>query len=724
MKANTIHNNLKLASCGNGADFLFRESFHRHPQGAMGITIDTKVDNLLKEMRVFSNSSMYDDETELILLHESATRIHSSAVDLYESITSLENEGLVLYAEAKLMSLLKNLWTKSWNIVIKLKDIVVKFFTWMFKGGNKKENDLSFSSNGFKLSHEALLKTFPAEKAKSIMDTLSSGREKKMPMMANENDAKALMKKGITGDGSPEDIARLFAILCSKVTVASGSLTKDTMHQNAIVKVFGDGVSNSFMELVGMAKTKESKEGLFKKKTSDRTLRDVVRMSMKFSEENKNVAEEFPVLDFNTIASNNKAGLKLPTEKTLAFYNTNITKEGMSKDLVKPIEGMLNAIKALVGGISMDGFDYDVMAGVLKTIDEYNTASTKFLTDLKNTLGMPKASTPTEDVMKAIDATLGFCFEVFMGKSEGMMDWPIDKVLNGLNEAGVVVPGNLTIAQLSALIKYNNIDLLLKEADKEIGAVDGEKVDDKKSSEIVNVKFGEAADNSALAALANGDKSSSSSSSNNKEEAKANPIGGDDNTNKYSSTADNMKKSTVNNDSNKQKQAEADAKNAKQYAKSQDKLATYLNKVRKERDKLGTVQTIADITKIDDIKKSIEYIAKLMGDFPYDNNFKSVKKFIQIEGASTKMMMNMFNTIKESLVIIKDINESTRAIPGDMALRIWGITKIFIIASDSYSLVQNVKSSVAKKKEGGGIFKKKPKPEEDKNLKDLAKKGE
>ena len=724
MKANTIHNNLKLASCGNGADFLFRESFRRHPQGAMGITIDTKVDNLLKEMRIFSNSSMYDDETELIMLHESATRIHSSAIDLYESITSLENEGLVLYAEAKLMSLLKNLWTKSWNIVIKLKDIVVKFFTWMFKGGNKKENDLSFSSNGFKLSHEALLKTFPAEKAKSIMDTLSSGREKKMPMMANENDAKALMKKGITGDGSPEDIARLFAILCSKVTVASGSLTKDTMHQNAIVKVFGDGVSNSFMELVGMAKTKESKEGLFKKKTSDRTLRDVVRMSMKFSEENKNVAEEFPVLDFNTIASNNKAGLKLPTEKTLAFYNTNITKEGMSKDLVKPIEGMTNAIKALVGGISMDGFDYDVMAGVLKTIDEYNTANTKFLTDLKNTLGMPKASTPTEDVMKAIDATLGFCFEVFMGKSEGMMDWPIDKVLNGLNEAGVVVPGNLTIAQLSALIKYNNIDLLLKEADKEIGAVDGEKVDDKKSSEIVNVKFGEAADNSALAALANGDKSSSSSSPNNKEEAKANPIGGDDNTSKFSSTADNMKKSTVNNDSNKQKQAEADAKNTKQYAKSQDKLATYLNKVRKERDKLGTVQTIADITKIDDIKKSIEYIAKLMGDFPYDNNFKSVKKFIQIEGASTKMMMNMFNTIKESLVIIKDINESTRAIPGDMALRIWGITKIFIIASDSYSLVQNVKSSVAKKKEGGGIFKKKPKPEEDKNLKDLAKKGE
>lgn len=723
MKANTIHTNLKLASCGNPADFLFRESFHRHPQGAIGVTIDSKVDNLLKEMRIFSNSSMYDDETELILLHESASRIHGSAIDLYESISTLENEGLMLYAEAKLMSLLKNLWTKSWNMVIKFKDIVVKFFTMIFKGGNKKEGDLSFSSNGFKISHEAILKTFPAEKAKSIMDSLSSGRDKKMARMANENDAKALVKKGITGDGSPEDIARLFAVLCSKITVASGSLTKDTMFQGAISKVFGEGVSGSFMELVGMTKAQESKEGLFKKKTSDRTLRDVVRMSMKFSEENKNVSKEYPVLDFNTIASNNKAGLKLPTEKTLAFFNTNITKEGVSKDLVKPSDDMKGAIKALVGGISLDGFTYDVMAGVLKTIDTYNTANAKFLGDLKNTLGMPKSTSSTEDVMKAIDATLGFCFEVFMGKSEGMMDWPIEKVMSGLNEAGVVVPGNLTIAQLSALIKYNNIDLLLKEADKEVGAVDGEKVDEEKSTDIMNVKFNEADNSTALDVLANGDKSSKSSS-NNKEDAKSNPLGGDeDNTSKFSNTAESMKKSTSNTDANKQKQAEADAKNSKQYKKSQDKLATYLNKVRREREKLGSVQAIADITKIDDIKKSIEFIAKLMGDFPYDNNFKSVKKFIQIEGASTKMMMNMFNTIKESLVIIKDINESTRAIPGDMALRIWGITKIFVIASDSYSLIQTVKADVDKKKNSGGVFKKK-KPEDEKNLKDLAKKGE
>ena len=111
-----------------------------------------------------------------------------------------------------------------------------------------------------------------------------------------------------------------------------------------------------------------------------------------------------------------------------------------------------------------------------------------------------------------------------------------------------------------------------------------------------------------------------------------------------------------------------------------------------------------------------------MGDFPYDNNFKSVKKFIQIEGASTKMMMNTFNTIKESLVIIKNINESTRAIPGDLALRIWGITKIFIIASDSYSLIQRVKPEMDKKKKGG-FFKKKT-PKDDKAMKDLAKKGE
>ena len=110
-------------------------------------------------------------------------------------------------------------------------------------------------------------------------------------------------------------------------------------------------------------------------------------------------------------------------------------------------------------------------------------------------------------------------------------------------------------------------------------------------------------------------------------------------------------------DADAKKKAEADAKNTKQFAKSQDKLAAYLNKVRREREKLGSVQEIANINNIDGIKKSIEYIAKLMGDFPYDNNFKSVKKFIQIEGASTKMMMNMFNTIKDSLVIIKNIKK-------------------------------------------------------------------
>jgi ATP-dependent RNA helicase RhlE len=57
-------------------------------------------------------------------------------------------------------------------------------------------------------------------------------------------------------------------------------------------------------------------------------------MSMKFSEDNKNVSKEFPILDFNTIASNNKAGLKLPTEKTMAFYNNGITKEGKIKVLI------------------------------------------------------------------------------------------------------------------------------------------------------------------------------------------------------------------------------------------------------------------------------------------------------------------------------------------------------------------------------------------------------
>ena len=726
MKVNSLHENIKLASFGNGVDMLYRESFHRHPQGAIGVTIDTRVDKLLKEMNVFSNRSAYDDETELLLLHESAIRIHGDAMALYDSITSMDNEGLILYTEAKLMGLLKNFWTKTWNIVIKLKDIVVKFFSGIFKKA-AGSSDLSFSNNGFKIHHEALLKTFPADRAKGIMDAIASNKSKakKMGALATDNDAKALIKKGIKGDGSDEDITKLIAIICSKVTVASGSLTKDTMYQTMIETVFGQGISDTFSNLVGMATVKESKEGLFKKKTSDRTLRDVVRMSMQFSDSNKNLTEEFPVLNFNTVASNSKAQLKLPTEKTLQFFNSNITKEGIPKTMVKHNEELTTAIKALAGGISYDGFDYNAMAGIMKTIDEYNSANSKFLHDLNSTLGEPKATSSSEDIMKAIDATLGFCFEVFMGKSEGMLDWPMEKVLNGLTDSGIVIPGNITIAQLSALLKYNNIDLLLKEADKEIGATDGEKVEDPKDNKsIATVKFGEAdnSNGSALSKLVNGEGGNSSSSSNNKGDDKSNPLGGGENTDRYSNTADGMKKKVNQTDDNAKKKAEADAKNTKQFAKSQDKLAGYLNKVRREREKLGSVQEIANINKIDDIKKSIEYIAKLMGDFPYDNNFKSVKKFIQIEGASTKMMMNMFNTIKDSLVIIKNINESTRAIPGDLALRIWGITKLFIIASDSYSLIQKVKPEMDKKK-SGGIFKKKT-PKDDKAMKDLAKKGE
>ena len=726
MKVNSLHDNIKLATYGSGVDLLYRESFHRHPQGAMGVTVDSRVDKLLNEMKVFSNKSAYDDETELLLLHESAVRIHNDAMMLYDSIASMDNEGLILYTEAKLMGLLKNFWTKTWNIVIKLKDIVIKFFSSIFKKTAGGAKDLSFSNNGFKISHEAILKTFPADKAKGIMDSINANKSKakKMGTLANENDAQALIKKGITGDGSPEDITKLLAIICGKVTVASGSLAKDTIYQTMVETVFGGGISDTFNNLVGMATVKESKEGLFKKKTSDRTLRDVVRMSIQFNENNKNLTDEFPVLNFNTVASNSKAQLKLPTEKTLAFFNSNITKEGVPKTMVKHNEELTNAIKALAGGISYDGFNYDVMAGVMKTIDEYNSANSKFLHDLNNTLGEPKITTSSEDLMKAIDATLGFCFEVFMGKSEGMLDWPMDKVLNGLTDSGIVIPGNITIAQLSALLKYNNIDLLLKEADKEIGATDGEKVEDPKDNKsIATVKFGEAAEASALSKLVNGEGNDNKSSSNNDQNSgKSNPLGDDDNTSRYSNTAENLKKNVNQSDADAKKKAEADAKNTKQFAKSQDKLASYLNKVRREREKLGSVQEIANINNIDGIKKSIEYIAKLMGDFPYDNNFKSVKKFIQIEGASTKMMMNMFNTIKDSLVIIKNINESTRAIPGDLALRIWGITKIFIIASDSYSMIQKVKPEMDKNKKGG-IFKKKT-PKDDKAMKDLAKKGE
>jgi hypothetical protein len=251
----------------------------------------------------------------------------------------------------------------------------------------------------------------------------------------------------------------------------------------------------------------------------------------------------------------------------------------------------------------------------------------------------------------------------------------------------------MSIAQLSALVKYNNIDLLLRDANKEIGAVDGEKVESEKPTTAMT-KYKEA-DSSILKSLADSDKKDSSGANNSadgKEQEGSN-------SERFAKTAEQMKKSTADSDANKQKQAEADAKKTKEYAKSQDKLIAYLKKVRTEREKIGAVQNIADISKMDGIKKSIEYIAKIMGDFPYDNNFKSVKSFIQIEGASTKLFLNTFNTIKESLIIIKDINESTRSIPGDLALRIWGITKLFAIASDSYAMIQKVKASGGDKDE-------------------------
>ena len=682
----SIHDGIKN-SCYLDQDFLFRESI-RHSNGAMGITVDMKVDNLLGEMSLFSEKGRYDDATELVLMHESITRIQNSALELYDTINSTNDEALIIYTEAKLMGVLKSMWTKSWGLVIKLKDIVVKFFTKVTGLAKKEQGELTFSKPGFKIPHEYLLKSFPIGKAKGIIETMAKSKPKnsKMGTLATEGDAKMLIKAGITGDGSEEDITKLLSIICSKVTVASASVAKDTMYHGLIEQVFGGGVAETFMDLVGLAKTKESKEGIFSKKTSDRTLRDVVRMSLAFGEQNKKVSEEFPVLQLNTVASNNKAGLKLPTEKTIAFYNSAIDKEGNIKALAKPLTDMMNALRALTGGIN-DDFTFESMAEILKAIDEYNSANTKVLTSLKGTLGIPKATSTTEDLMKAIDMTLGFCFEVFMGKSDSMLDWPMEKVLNGLNEAGVILPGNMSIAQLSALVKYNNIDLLLRDANKEIGAMDGEKVESEKPTTAMT-KYKEA-DSSILKSLADSDKKDSSGANNSadgKEQEGSN-------SERFAKTAEQMKKSTVDSDANKQKQAEADAKKTKEYAKSQDKLIAYLKKVRTEREKIGAVQNIADISKIDGIKKSIEYIAKIMGDFPYDNNFKSVKSFIQIEGASTKLFLNTFNTIKESLIIIKDINESTRSIPGDLALRIWGITKLFAIASDSYAMVQQVKAS-------------------------------
>ena len=708
----SIHDGIKK-SCYLDQDFLFRESI-RHSNGAMGVTVDMKVDGLLTEMSLFSEKGRYDDATELVLLHESITRIQNNALDLYDTINSTNDEALILYTEAKLMGVLKSMWTKSWGLVIKLKDIVVKFFTKVTGLAKKEQGELSFSKPGFKISHEYLLKSFPVEKAKGIIETVAKSKPKnsKMGMLSTEGDAKMLIKAGITGDGSDEDITKLLSIICAKVTVSSASVAKDTMYQGLIEQVFGGGISNTFMDLVGLDKTKESKEGVFSKKTSDRTLRDVVRMSLSFGEENKKVAEEYPILQMNTVATNDKAGLKLPTEKTIAFYNNAIDKDGSIKALAKPLADMMNALKALTGGVTED-FTFESMAEILKAIDEYNTANTKVLTSLKGTLGTPKATSTTEDLMKAIDMTLGFCFEVFMGKSDSMLDWPIEKVLNGLNEAGIILPGNISIAQLSALVKYNNIDLLLRDADKEIGAIDGEKVENEKPTTAVT-KYKEA-DNSALKALADSDKKDSSGASNSAD-GKAEE---GSNADRFARTAEQMKKSTMDSDANKQKQAEADAKKTKEYDKSQDKLIAYLKKVRTEREKIGAVQNIADISKIEGIKKSIEYIAKIMGDFPYDNNFKSVKSFIQIEGASTKLFLNTFNTIKESLIIIKDINESTRSIPGDLALRIWGITKLFAIASDSYTMVQKVKASGDMKDETKKSFftkkKEDKKPEPKKN---------
>ena len=114
MKANSIHDIIRVSS--NGNDSLFKESFTRHSNGALGVVVDSKVDNLLLEMQMFSESSRYDDETELVLLHESATRIHNDAMELYGTITAINDDSLIIYTEAKLMGLLKTLWTKSWNI--------------------------------------------------------------------------------------------------------------------------------------------------------------------------------------------------------------------------------------------------------------------------------------------------------------------------------------------------------------------------------------------------------------------------------------------------------------------------------------------------------------------------------------------------------------------------------------------------------------------------------
>ena len=44
MKANSIHDIIRVSS--NGNDSLFKESFTRHSNGALGVVVDSKVDNL------------------------------------------------------------------------------------------------------------------------------------------------------------------------------------------------------------------------------------------------------------------------------------------------------------------------------------------------------------------------------------------------------------------------------------------------------------------------------------------------------------------------------------------------------------------------------------------------------------------------------------------------------------------------------------------------------
>ena len=53
----SIHDGIKK-SCHLDQDFLFRESI-RHSNGAIGITVDMKVDGLLTEMSLFSEKDAH-----------------------------------------------------------------------------------------------------------------------------------------------------------------------------------------------------------------------------------------------------------------------------------------------------------------------------------------------------------------------------------------------------------------------------------------------------------------------------------------------------------------------------------------------------------------------------------------------------------------------------------------------------------------------------------------